>query len=249
MWTVDTARYSEVLSQCYIATDLADVDKDDLDTAIAYLNALPGYPGYFTRTFCEQSRYFMPANGERVDGIRDVLRDEFADSPLFPILLTSLMEAADRVDSTTGLQMAYLKQWAPRAFNPLDLRIPELIPGRGHAVRGDATTVVDELARVDIAYLDPPYNQHRYYTNYHIWETLVARDEPEHYGIACKRIDSRDDSTKSVFNMKRQMKEAFASTISRVRADFLMVSFNNEGYVTIEVWSRCAHQVGNAWRS
>ena len=34
---------------------------------------------------------------------------------LWPVLLTSLLEAADRVDSTTGLQMAYLKQWAPRA--------------------------------------------------------------------------------------------------------------------------------------
>ena len=53
---------------------------------------------------------------------------------------------------------------------------------------------------VDLMYLDPPYNQHRYFTNYHIWETLVRWDAPEHYGIACKRIDSRDDATKSVFN-------------------------------------------------
>ena len=42
----------------------------------------------------------------------------------FPMLLTSLIEAADRVDSTVGVQMAYLKQWAPRAHNPLTLRVP-----------------------------------------------------------------------------------------------------------------------------
>ncbi len=42
--------------------------------------------------------------------------------PLRPILLTSLMLAADRVDSTTGVQMAYLKQWAPRAHRDLRLR-------------------------------------------------------------------------------------------------------------------------------
>ena len=38
------------------------------------------------------------------------------------------MEAADRVDSTVGLQMAYLKQWAPRAYNDLALRLPVLLP-------------------------------------------------------------------------------------------------------------------------
>ena len=52
---------------------------------------------------------------------------------------------------------------------------------------------VDELDPVDLMYLDPPYNQHRYFTNYHVWETLVRWDEPEHYGIACKRVDARDD--------------------------------------------------------
>ena len=50
------------------------------------------------------------------------------------------------------------------------------------------------LGSFDLAYLDPPYNQHRYFTNYHVWETLVAWDAPEHYGVACKRIDARDDS-------------------------------------------------------
>jgi len=40
---VDTARYSEVFSQCHIATDASVVDKDDLREAIEFLNALPGY--------------------------------------------------------------------------------------------------------------------------------------------------------------------------------------------------------------
>ena len=36
------------------------------------------------------------------------------------------MEAADRVDSTCGIQMAYLKKWAGRSFNDLELRMPSL---------------------------------------------------------------------------------------------------------------------------
>ena len=50
---------------------------------------------------------------------------------LEPVLLTSLLEAADRVDSTTGVQMAYVKQWADRSFRPLELRVPVLLRGPG----------------------------------------------------------------------------------------------------------------------
>jgi adenine-specific DNA-methyltransferase len=231
---VDTARYAEVFARCHIATDAAVVDRDDLRDALRYLSSLPGAPGYFTETFCVRSRYFQPFNGARVDAIREALDREFTTSPLFPILLTSLIEAADRVDSTTGVQMAYVKDWAPRSSNPIELREPELLFGPGRAVRGDACRVVGDLPRVDLAYLDPPYNQHRYFTNYHIWETLVAWDAPEHYGIACKRLDSRDDGTKSVFNMKRHMPVALRQVIADVQAEVVVVSYNDESWVTLE---------------
>ena len=178
----DSASYSEVLSDCFIATDAREVDALALAAEIDRLNALPGKPGYVTETFCKESRYFQPHNGARIDAIRDALATDHRDSPLFPVLLTSLMLAADRVDSTTGVQMAFLKQWAPRAGNDLELRVPELLPGPGRAVRGDALDLVKTLPRTDLAYIDPPYNQHRYFTNYHIWETLVRWDAPEHYG-------------------------------------------------------------------
>ncbi len=144
------------------------------------------------------------------------------------------MLAADRVDSTTGVQMAYLKQWAPRAARDLELREPALLAGPGTSVHGDATVVVDTLPEVDLAYLDPPYNQHRYFTNYHVWETLVRWDAPEHYGVACKRVDARDEATKSVFNRKREMPAAFADLLRRVRATTVVVSYNDESWMSAE---------------
>src|SRR5208283_1781733 len=110
---------SEVLAQCYIATDASSVDPAELSEAISGLNTLPGRKGYFTEVFCERSRYLRPENGARVDAIRDAIEEHYRESWLYPVLLTSLLEAADRVDSTTGLQMAYLKRWAPRSSNPL----------------------------------------------------------------------------------------------------------------------------------
>ncbi len=242
---VDSATYSEVMARCYIATDATKVDKDELADALARLAALPGKRGYFTRTFCEESRYFQPQNGRRVDSIRQCLEDEYRKSPLFPILLTSLMLAADRVDSTTGVQMAYLKEWAPRAFNDLELRLPELLPGPGASDLGDATQLVDKLPEVDLAYLDPPYNQHRYFTNYHVWETLVRWDAPAYYGIACKRVDSREEYTKSVFNKKREMPEALASVVKRTRAKVVVVSYNDESWVQPEAIMDSLEEAGH----
>jgi adenine-specific DNA-methyltransferase len=231
---VDTARYSEVFAKCHIETDAATVNKDDLREALAYLNQLPGEAGYFTDTFCIQSRFFQPFNGERVDAVRTTLEADFKGSELYPLLLTALIYAADRVDSTTGLQMAYVKEWAPRSFNPLELREPELHFGPGRAVRGDATALAGALGEFDLAYLDPPYNQHRYFTNYHVWETLVAWDAPEHYGVACKRVDSREPHTKSVFNQKRGMPPALQAVIKAVKARVVILSYNDESWATLD---------------
>ncbi len=241
----DIATYSLVLSDCYIVTDERAVDEAALDDALRRLNGLPGRPGYVTRVFCEQARYFQPRNGARIDAIRDALEADYRGSPLYGVLLTALMLAADRVDSTTGLQMAYLKRWAPRSFGELELRRPRLLPGAGFTVSGDAMVVVDDLAPVDLMYLDPPYNQHRYYTNYHVWETLVRWDAPAHYGVACKRVDSRDAATKSVFNRKREMPAALADLIGRARAEVVVVSYNDESWITAEQMASSLREAGH----
>jgi adenine-specific DNA-methyltransferase len=231
---VDSARYAEVFAQCYVECDAADVDVAALEAALADLATRPDIDGYVTETFCVQSRFFQPFNGRRIDAIRDAIEADYSTSPLYPLLLTSLIEAADRVDSTTGVQMAYVKQWAARSFRPLELRVPEMLVGPGRAVRGDACDLAGQLGPFDFAYLDPPYNQHRYFTNYHIWETLVAWDAPVFYGVACKRVDARDPETKSPFNERGRMADALAGVIRDVDAEVIAVSYNDESWVGIE---------------
>ena len=231
---VDTARYAEVFARTWIETDRETVDAGDLRAAIDHLNALPGEAGYVTETFCVRSRFFQPFNGERIDAIRDAIARDHAGTWREPILLTSLLLAADRVDSTTGVQMAYVKQWSPRSYKPLVLEAPALLPGAGRAVRGDAVEVAPALGSFDLAYLDPPYNQHRYFTNYHVWETLVAWDRPDHYGVACKRVDARDEETKSAFNKRREMPIALRRCIDAIDAEVVVVSYNDESWLTLD---------------
>ncbi len=259
---VDSARYAHTFARTYIEADAAATDSGALRAAVTHLNDLPGKAGYVTETFSHQARFFQPQNAARIDAVRDAIDSEYAGSPLFPLLLTSLIEAADRVDSTTGVQMAYVKQWAPRSSNPLELRVPELLAGRGRAIQGDAVALAagsgagsgagagsggGDLGHFDLAYLDPPYNQHRYFTNYHVWETLVAWDAPEAYGVARKRVDARDPSTHSAFNSKRTMPAALASVVQSVDCDLLVLSYNNESWLELEeLEAMCAIRGGSA---
>jgi adenine-specific DNA-methyltransferase len=230
---VDTTRCAAVLAACYVATDARAVDAASLESAVAALNAVPGRAGYVTETFCRRSRFFQPGNGARIDAVRHAIARDHAGTSLEPVLLTSLLEAADRVDSTTGVQMAYVKQWSDRSFRPLELRVPPLLPGPGLAVRGDACALAAELGPFDLAYLDPPYNQHRYEANYHIWETLVAWDAPDFYGVACKRTDIRD-GPRSVFNSRRTMPEALSRVVAAVRSRLLVLSYNDESWMALD---------------
>jgi adenine-specific DNA-methyltransferase len=65
-----------------------------------------------------------------------------------------------------------------------------------------------------------------------VWETLVAWDAPEHYGVACKRVDVRDPATSSVFNRRREAPAALARVVESVRAELVVISGSDEGWVT-----------------
>ncbi len=230
----DHNAYAATLARCYVEADRDEV-LADATRLIAELSRLPGREGYFTETFCVKSRFFQPKNGARIDAIRDAIAAKSLPPELEAVLLVSLMEAADRVDSTTGVQMAYLKQWAARAHNDLELRMPDVLPrathGKSRALEGDAVRVAREVP-CDVAYLDPPYNQHKYLGNYHVWETLVRWDHPEAYGIACKRVDAK--TRRSDFNSVVRFEDAFRDVVRAVRAPRLVVSFNDEGFLTPE---------------
>jgi adenine-specific DNA-methyltransferase len=224
----DLATYSEVLGQAYVAAD-DGVDRARIRELLAHLAGLPPVRGYFTETFCERSRYLQPHNGMRVDAIRDEIERLALSDVERGLLLTSLLEAADRVDSTCGLQMAYVKRWAPRSYKALELREPEPVPGpAGTVSRLEAGELAGRLCGFDCVYLDPPYNQHSYFSNYHVWETLIRWDAPEHYGVACKRLDCR--TTKSPYNSRTAAGRALRALIERLPTPWIVASFNDEGF-------------------
>ncbi|MFV8749563.1 DNA adenine methylase [Nannocystaceae bacterium ST9] len=226
--------YAATLARCYVVAD-RETHAEPASSLIAELQQLEPKPGWFTETYCERSRYLQANNGAKVEAIREAIAALALEPVLESVLLVSLLEAADRVDSTTGVQMAYLKQWSARSHKPLTLRVPDLLPrspqGPGEAHQLDAQLAARTLS-ADVAYLDPPYNQHSYLGNYHVWESLIRWDAPEVYGIACKRTEVRE--RRSPFNSKRRCAEAMRELIEAVDARVLIVSFSNEGFIERE---------------
>ena len=146
VWSNDHNAYAHTLATAYVQADrerwLARAE-----AVLADLREVRPVAGWFTQAFCEDARYFHPANGARIDAMRDRIEAMGLEPELKAIVLVSLMEAADRVDSTAGVQMAYMKQWAPRALKTLELRTPDMVAavdgGPCRATQGDAIEIAD----------------------------------------------------------------------------------------------------------
>jgi adenine-specific DNA-methyltransferase len=184
-----------------------------------------------------QSRFFHPKNGERIEGMREWVETHELDPTERSVALSMIMTATDRTDSTCGVQAAYLKKWAPRALNDLELRVPTFLPRSPLGACTSSQLTSHRAARqysadVDLCYCDFPYNQHSYLGNYHVWETLCLWDKPDTSGIAKKRTDLKE--RKSPFNGKHTCEPYIRKTLRNVSSKNLMVSFSNEGFVNKE---------------
>lgn len=232
VWSNDHNAYAHTLATTYVQAD-RERWHDRAEAVLAELRTVKPEAGWFTRAYCEDARFFHPDNGAIIDAMRDRIAALSLEPELEAIALVSLMEAADRVDSTAGLQMAYMKSWASRALKPLELRMPDVLPGVAggacKATHADAVEIAPQI-EADLVYLDPPYNQHSYLGNYHCWESLVLWDKPETYGVANKRIDVK--TRKSAFNSRPGIAPALESVIASLKAPNLVVSFNDEGYLS-----------------
>ncbi len=107
-------------------------------------------------------------------------------------ILASLIYAVSYVSNTSGVFKGFHHGWGGktstalyRILSRLTLQPPVLLDNgkRNLATRRDAHELAPELidrlgARPDVVYLDPPYNQHPYGSNYHVLNTVVLWDKP-----------------------------------------------------------------------
>lgn len=140
-----------------------------------------------------------------------------------------------------------------RIMAPMALRAPVLIDGpEATASRMDAAAFCASHP-ADLVYLDPPYNQHQYGSNYHILTTLARWDRPavseerSADGFLLDRSGIRRDwnRTRSLFCGKNQAVEAFKRLFDAIDARFILLSYNNGGIVPLELMADLLASRGN----
>lgn len=250
-WTVQTSDLSWA-SEAYAHAALARTAASGarVPALLAELRELPGTDGWITANYCDVSgaeggivRMWSKANGRRGDAIRGRIAEWEAAGAVTHheamILVACLLFALDKVDSSVGVQQAYLKNYATRALNPLDLVDLPVVSGPvGTHVVGDALKV--EYAPATVAYLDPPYSPHSYATYYHIWDSITRWDKPAVGLKTNRRIDrvsgaeGFDAAMVSPWNSKRGALAAFMALVERLPVTAVCISYNDESIVPLE---------------
>lgn len=227
---------------------------DETRQVLAYLQGLAPAPGLLARQYSEggdaDRLYFSAENGARIDAIHAQLvawrRRRKLDEAGFFVLLTALLEAADRAANISGTYGAFLKALQRNAREPLALRVPQLdlIAKAGRAFRGDANQLAAKL-RVDTLYMDPPYNGRQYAKNYHVMEVIaelhtvddIDAYERSIYGkTGLLELDDRQSSYCRKTRRRGQpcALDAFRDLVRRARAEHVVISYSEEGILTRE---------------
>jgi adenine-specific DNA-methyltransferase len=121
--------------------------------------------------------------------------------------------------------------------------MPVLIDGPADAQVGcqDALEFVRSRT-VDLCYLDPPYNQHQYGSNYHLLNTIALWDKPpvdnelRGDGRLKRKAGIRKDwvRTRSAFCYRSSAGQEFARLLEAVDARHIVLSYNTEGIIPFE---------------
>ena len=254
----DIAVWSEIFGKCYL---LNQREHKYYSSLIDHLNNLSPFDGWFTKHYGGQynggcaiqsdgsKKPWQVHNTRKLDAIREEIESLNLSSIDKAVALTSLILALDRVDSSLGHYVSYLKEWSPRSCSDLALRVPKIFLSEAeHQVfKCNIFDILGNLS-VDLAYYDPPYGSNnekmppsrvRYASYYHIWKSIILFDKPDLFGKANRRTDTSDRISASDFEEFRRGSnghyiavESIEKLIRNTNANYIILSYSSGGRAT-----------------
>ncbi|MGL5896538.1 MAG: Dam family site-specific DNA-(adenine-N6)-methyltransferase [Lactococcus lactis] len=197
-----------------------------------------GKVGYYEKSYTPtgDAMYLTVENGKRIDYIRDTIEEWKIQGLLneyeYYYLVSVLVESIPFVSNITGTYGAFLKHWDKRALNSLEL-IPLEVTNNGAenmAFNLDSNVLVSDV-KVDIAYIDTPYNNRQYASNYHLLENIAQNEKPDLTG---KTKIFKWNHLRSDYAMKKKALSTMKELIEKLDATHVIVSYNNEGIIPEE---------------
>lgn len=179
--------------------------------------------------------YFTADNAARIDYFRWQIETWKEDSLLTEYehvyLLACLLETVSTVSNTAGVYGAFLKHWDPRAEKQVVFTRLDFSDNPNNFIEAYNSKIEDIVSNVecDLIYLDPPYTQNQYGTQYHLLETLILNDEPTISKITGSRSTT---SMRSDWSKDLKAHILFDKIIAQTKAKYILFSYNNDGFMT-----------------
>ncbi len=231
----DLEYYSYVLNRHYVGNNKF---YPEVENYIEILNNTEGEAGFIFHHYCKggdfDRQYFSDENGLKIDAQRAQIEqwktDELIDDDVYFYLLTSLLEAADKVANTASVYGAYLKHIKKSAQKTMQLTLLPVIinSGNNKVYNQDSNQLIHEI-KGDILYLDPPYNARQYGANYHILNTIAQYDTFDPKGKTGLR-----EYAKSNYCKTGEVAASFEDLIAHAQFKYIFLSYNNEGLMSVE---------------
>jgi len=200
------------------------------------------YENFSPTASCERM-FFTNNNSKKTDSIRQYINLQFESNEIsekeFYFLLASLLVSVDKVANTSCVYGAYLKEFKKSALNELILK-----PIHMNTNLNKNNEVYNELAEnlskqdsnyYDVIYMDPPYNQRQYSANYSPLNYIAYYDK----NIILKgKTALINNYNKSNFCKKTEVKKTFTELINGVKCNYLIISYNSEGLLSMEEFKK-----------
>jgi len=251
LYVNDAEGYAEMLSRCYLS------DAPDL-SALRQIHAqlvadIEGNlrPGFIAEMYAPRDEkdiqlgercFFTPRNAAYIDTARQLM--ESLPDGLRHYFIAPLLTEVSVKNNTSGVFKGFYKnsrtglgQFGGNGRDALsrimsDIALPFPVFSRFacpvEVFREDANALATKLPRVDLAYLDPPYNQHPYGSNYFMLNLVDSYRRPTDIS-AVSGIPA--DWNRSAYNCPGTAMDALSRLCRDIAARFLLVSFNSEGFI------------------
>ena len=200
--------------------------------------------------------FFMRKNGMKIDAMRELISKWVEEHKIsqneFSYLMASLLYSVSYVSNTSGVFKGFHRGWGGsngtaqyRICSDISLKPPILFNNDQDniSIREDAGVLVNRLTEIlgkipDIIYLDPPYNQHPYGSNYHVLNSITLWDKPDFPEKITRgtksaiRLDWRT-KRKSAYNSRPKAVQEFQELIDNISSKFILTSYSTEGNIPL----------------
>lgn len=249
----DIQYYSYVISKHMIGNN-GNINQTRCSCLFNELNNLKGIDGFIYKNYSfggtegqkYRRMYFSDYNARKCDAIRATIDEWLAIGKIneeeFYFLLASLLDSIDRCANTALVYGAYLKVLKQTAQKEMVLTPLPIMSGKVNCAvyNEDACQLVKRISG-DILYLDPPYNNRQYCSNYHVLETIAKNDSPILHGKTGLREYQKQ---KSIFCSKIGVYQGLEDLLKEANFRYIFLSYNNEGIMENNVIEQIMRKFG-----